>query len=253
MIIQIYEIQTLAEAEKMLKSGADHIGSVLTSLENWKEPELLETIGHVSSSGAISSLIPLFDDVDVLSAAIDYYRPDIIHFCHSVFDGPGQWEHLCGKLLSVQATVKQRFPEVAIMRSVPIPPPGAGRDIPVLELARHFEPLSDYFLTDTLMVDGSQVQGQPESGYVGITGTICDWEIAAQLVSQSSIPVIAAGGLSPENVCEAVKTIRPAGVDSCTLTNAVDDAGRPVRFRKDTEKVDRFVKQARQAAQEAGL
>ena len=69
-------------------------------------------------------------------------------------------------------------------------------------------------------------------------------------MAQSRIPVILAGGLSPENVREAVLAVRPAGVDSCTLTNAVDEAGAYVRFQKDPDKVERFVRQARKAAQE---
>jgi phosphoribosylanthranilate isomerase len=250
MIIQIYEIQTLPEAEKVLELGADHIGSVLTSSESWKQPELLETIKHVLASGARSSLIPLFDDMDIISSAIDYYQPDIVHFCHSIFDGSDQWEPLCGRLLSMQATIKHRFPQISIMRSIPIAPPGAGHSFPVMELARHLEPLSDYFLTDTLLTAGSSVGNQPETGYVGITGSTCDWNTAAALVSQSSIPVIAAGGLSPENVSEAIRVIRPAGVDSCSLTNAEDESGRPIRFRKDTGKVARFVAEARRAAKD---
>jgi phosphoribosylanthranilate isomerase len=119
-----------------------------------------------------------------------------------------------------------------------------------MELARHLEPLSDYFLTDTLLTAGSRVGNQPETGYVGITGSTCDWNIAAALVSQSSIPVIAAGGLSPENVAEAIRVIRPAGVDSCSLTNAEDESGRPIRFRKDPGKVARFVAEARRVAKD---
>ena len=61
---------------------------------------------------------------------------------------------------------------------------------------------------------------QPVEGFVGITGKTCDWIAARRLVESSRIPVILAGGLSPENVYEGILAIRPAGVDSCTLTNA---------------------------------
>jgi phosphoribosylanthranilate isomerase len=85
------------------------------------------------------------------------------------------------------------------------------------------------------------------AGFVGITGKTCDWETAAELVRTSAIPVILAGGLDPDNVAEAVRRTRPAGVDSCTGTNARDPAGRPVRFRKDMARVRRFVESARSA------
>ena len=98
--------------------------------------------------------------------------------------------------------------------------------------------MSDWFLTDTLLVLGEE---QPVAGHVGITGKVCDWEVARDLVIQSPIPVILAGGLSPENVAEGVCLTAPAGVDTCTATNLLDDSGKPIRFRKDPEKVRRFV------------
>lgn len=253
MITQIYEIQTPREAEAMIGLGVDHIGSVVTDAARWKEPVILETIESVSRSGARSSLILLFDDADRISSALDYYRPDIVHFCQTVIEDISGWEAACGRLISVQATVKERFPQIAVMRSIPIPPPGHLMPVPMMTLARYFEPLSDYFLTDTYLLDGNPgCADQPVKGYIGITGLACDWEMAAQLVEGSNIPVILAGGLSDDNVFEAVKAVQPAGVDSCTRTNALDADGNPVRFRKDPEKVSRFVIGAKRAAVDAG-
>jgi phosphoribosylanthranilate isomerase len=65
------------------------------------------------------------------------------------------------------------------------------------------------------------------------------------LVAESSIPVILAGGIGPENVYKGIETVHPAGVDSCTCTNAVDGNGRPIRFRKDPEKVKAMVRSVR--------
>lgn len=234
----------------MISLGVDHIGSVFTGKKDLEDPRLRETLSLAAANGAKSSLLPLTDDIDLISSALDYLRPHIVHFCQGVFDSDGRWEQACGRMMSVQATVKERFPGIEVMRSIPVPPPGEAGHLPVIEAAVHFEPLTDYFLIDTLMVEGGSVADQPESGYVGITGRTCDWQTAAEIVSQSSIPVILAGGLSPDNVREAVHTVRPAGVDSCTLTNATDETGAYVRFKKDPEKVARFVEQARRAARE---
>ena len=70
----------------------------------------------------------------------------------------------------MQATIKERFPGIAVMRSIPVPPPGAADRLPITEVARHFEMLTDYFLIDTLLMAGETVAGQPECGFVGITG-----------------------------------------------------------------------------------
>ncbi|MBS3808903.1 MAG: phosphoribosylanthranilate isomerase [Desulfobacterales bacterium] len=248
VIVQIYEIQTPEEAQKMVSLGVDHIGSVLTGAES--RSKLKETIALVGDSGARSSLIPLFEDMDRISAALDEYRPDIVHFCQSVFDASEDWAARCGRLISMQATVKERFPEISVMRTIAVPPPGPADHLPIMEVARHFELLTDFFLIDTFLMEGDTAAGQPEAGFVGITGQTCDWRVAGQLVEQSSIPVILAGGLSPDNVFDAVRKVRPAGVDSCTLTNAVDETGAYVRFKKDPDKVARFVEQARLAGRE---
>jgi len=121
--------------------------------------------------------------------------------------------------------------------------------VPSIEFARIFEPVSDYFLTDTLLVksSGLELKNQPVEGFVGITGRTCDWDMAAELVESSSIPVILAGGMATDNVFDGIKRVCPAGVDSCTGTNALDPEGKPIRFQKDLEKVKLFVEEARRA------
>ena len=119
----------------------------------------------------------------------------------------------------------------------------------MIELARLFEAVSDYFLTDTLIVksSGSIFDLQPVKGFVGITGKTCNWDMAAQLVQSSQIPVILAGGITPGNVFDGIMQVMPAGVDSCTGTNVLDPNGRPIRFKKDFEKVKHMVDEARRA------
>lgn len=249
MITQIYEIQTRAEAEDMVNLGVDHIGSVLLSEAEWKVPAIADLIDWLRDTPARSSLIPLFSTPDAVFRTLDHYRPDIVHFCDSLADETGVLPG-CGALIRLQEDVKARFPEIRIMRSIPMARPGLGHRVPSLEVARMFEASSDFFLTDTLILPetGAASAGvQPVSGFVGITGKTCDWDVATELVRTSRIPVILAGGLGPENVAQAIRHTRPAGVDSCSNTNAVGPDERTIRFRKDREKVRRFVAEARAA------
>jgi len=94
---------------------------------------------------------------------------------------------------------------------------------------------------------GNGAAPQPVQGFIGITGRCCDWDVAAELAAQSPIPVILAGGISPDNVAAGIRQVRPAGVDSCTGTNRRDAGGRPVRFKKDLEKVRQLVAAVRRA------
>jgi phosphoribosylanthranilate isomerase len=65
--------------------------------------------------------------------------------------------------------------------------------------------------------------------------------VAAELVKQCRIPVILAGGITPDNVFDGIVHVQPAGVDSCTGTNCVDAQGRSIRFKKDFAKVQRLI------------
>ncbi len=51
---------------------------------------------------------------------------------------------------------------------------------------------------------------------LGGTGRTHDWAISREIVEAVSVPVYLAGGLGPANVGEAIRTVRPFGVDVCS-------------------------------------
>jgi phosphoribosylanthranilate isomerase len=77
---------------------------------------------------------------------------------------------------------------------------------------------------------------------VGGTGIAFDWQVARETIftDKSQLKLIAAGGLNPANVAEAIATLRPWGVDVVTGVEA--SAGH-----KDAVKVTEFVARARSA------
>ncbi|MCB0014782.1 MAG: hypothetical protein KDE34_22860, partial [Anaerolineales bacterium] len=80
---------------------------------------------------------------------------------------------------------------------------------------------------------------------IGASGVTHDWNISREIVRRVKIPVILAGGLSPDNVAAAIAQVQPWAVDSLTHTNERLPGGG---FRKDLEKVRQFVAAARGAA-----
>ncbi len=67
---------------------------------------------------------------------------------------------------------------------------------------------------DALLLDsGNQNLAVKE---LGGTGRTHDWSLSAQIVAGSSVPVFLAGGLRAENVGEAIRSVRPFGLDLCT-------------------------------------
>ncbi|MGE5842990.1 MAG: hypothetical protein ACM335_11960 [Deltaproteobacteria bacterium] len=240
MLCQIYEIQTPEEAEKCIALGVDRIGSVLLSSTDWKQPEIRAVMRLTDGSETRNNLIPLFGDWGTLSKAMDYYRPHFVHFCDILTDEQGLQIDL-NPFILLQEKFRSAFPEIGIVRTIPVPPAGLAPEFPCLDLASSLEAVSDFFLIDTWLGK------EPVTGFVGITGRTPDMERAKAVVLQSNIPVLLAGGLSPENVFQTVIEVMPAGADSCTHTNQVDASGKPVRFKKDFVKVEKFVKEIRRA------
>jgi phosphoribosylanthranilate isomerase len=240
MIVQIYEIQVPNDSEKCIQLGVDHIGSVLLSQDEWRVQSIKDVLLSTKGTDAKNSLIPLFKDRDTLCRSLDYYQPHFIHFCDSLTDNNGN-ETALEEQIELQWSLREKFPGVRIIRSIPIPQKGSLTRFPTLKIAQKLEAASDFFLTDTWLGK------EPVKGYIGITGKTADWEMARELVIQSNIPVILAGGLSPVNVYDALMEVSPAGADSCTLTNSLDQEGKSIRFEKDFLKVEDFVKEIRRA------
>lgn len=88
----------------------------------------------------------------------------------------------------------------------------------------------DAFLLDTYR------PGQP-----GGTGAIFDWSVAVQ--AKQAGPVILAGGLGPDNIAEAIRTVEPYGVD---VSSGVESEPGI----KDPEKLRRFIITCRSLAEE---
>src|SRR5487761_2031973 len=70
-------------------------------------------------------------------------------------------------------------------------------------------------------------------------GEVADWGRAAELARQTEL--ILAGGLSPQNVAEAIRAVRPFGVD---VSSGVEE----VPGVKDPQKIFQFVRAVREAA-----
>jgi len=106
---------------------------------------------------------------------------------------------------------------------------GLARVSRYLELCRGLDRLPA-----AVLIDG-HVPGQ-----YGGTGQAAPWRLLADF--RPGVPLILAGGLTPENVAEAVRAVRPYGVDVASGVEAAPG-------RKDAEKVRRFIDSARGAAE----
>jgi phosphoribosylanthranilate isomerase len=77
------------------------------------------------------------------------------------------------------------------------------------------------------------------AGEYGGTGRQAPWALLADF--HPPVPLILAGGLTPENVGEAIRIVRPYAVD---VASGVESSPG----RKDEDKMRRFIDNARQAS-----
>jgi phosphoribosylanthranilate isomerase len=90
---------------------------------------------------------------------------------------------------------------------------------------------------DMLLLDTGSKNGPVKE--LGGTGRVHDWALSARIREAVKVPVYLAGGLTADNVGEAVRTVRPFGVDLC---NGVRSDGR-----LDAAKLKAFIKACRSA------
>ncbi|MDE2861619.1 MAG: phosphoribosylanthranilate isomerase [Chloroflexota bacterium] len=82
-----------------------------------------------------------------------------------------------------------------------------------------------------------------KEGVLGGTGQAFNWEVGRELARSHSI--VLAGGLSAENVTEAISRVRPWGLD---VSSGVETDGR-----KDEAKIVRFIEQVQRTDRELSL
>ena len=101
------------------------------------------------------------------------------------------------------AYLRRELPGIALIQVIHVESEEAVED------ALRIERLVDFLLLDS---------GRPSAAVaeLGGTGRTHDWAVSAELVETVTTPVFLAGGLDPTNVEDAVRQVRPYGVDVCS-------------------------------------
>jgi phosphoribosylanthranilate isomerase len=107
--------------------------------------------------------------------------------------------------------------------------------IKALRADAHFKPeVAQDYQTDAILLDADA--GEARGG----TGRVVDWEVAKRV--RAFVPqLFLAGGLSPENVAEAIAAVEPYAVDACSHLESAPG-------KKEAERVRAFIEAARRAA-----
>lgn len=216
-LIQIAGVHDLDEAFLIARAGATHIGFPLrlpVHREDLTEEAAAEIVRRLPSD-CVPVLITYLGDAG-----------DIIAFTRML--GVSTVQLHGGLPASEAAQLRARAPDLTVIKSLIVRP---GSTDQLFHELRMLEPYVDAFITDTF---------DPVTGACGATGLTHDWAVSRALVEATPRPLILAGGLTPDNVGEAIRRVRPFGVDAHTGVEGKDG-------RKDDERVRRFVMEARAA------
>lgn len=224
MHVQIYGAKTLDDVRALVDVGVDHVG---LGLQRGEEAAVAERIAAIRGRVTVV-LLPLVDDADEMVAAVERLRPDVVHISNDVEKlGVDEINAFCTAVAPTK-----------VMKAIPVAPPAYSDTIDSVGLARAFDPYVDYLLLDTKLNED-----EPMPGWIGVTGKTHDWAVSRAIVEACETPVILAGGLTPDNVADAIRVVRPWGVDANTGLNVREG-------KKDLPKCRAFVENARRAAQQ---
>jgi phosphoribosylanthranilate isomerase len=184
---------------------ADAVGFVVESPKSHRNLDVTEAV-------ELRRLVPPFQAAVAVTATTDEKRLNrIMHSLRpNVLQIPAEVDGL------VVADLQVNFPEVKI--AVAIRP-------------ESYEPYLD--AADAIVLDA-----RTPDGYGG-TGETLDLAAARKVVEATRAPVVLAGGLTPENVAQAIREVRPYAVDV--------SSGVETDKAKDAAKIAAFVRAARGA------
>jgi phosphoribosylanthranilate isomerase len=218
VIIQVGYFTGAEEARRAAALGVDQIGfvagrygQVYGELGFNEVREITDAMPPGTTTVAMSLSTHLEEILHMLEAV----QPDVLHIASNV-------EEVNEEVL---VEIRRQAPQVRLMKAIPVMDSGA------VAVAKRFAPVSNMLLLE------SKCRGF--SG-VGGTGQVHNWTLSRQIVEAVDVPVMLGGGLTAENVVDAIRAVRPWGVVSNTGT---DQAGR--HGVKDLARVEAFINAVR--------
>jgi phosphoribosylanthranilate isomerase len=216
-LIQVAGIIDQAEADMIVEEGADWLGFAL------RLPAKNEDLSEEDAAAIVKAIQPRNKGV-IITYLTD--ADEIRTFCADMGVDAIQ---LHGDVAPAELRrLRGIAPDLYVLKSLVVKSDNLAELSTIVETSSEWV---DMFITDSF---------NPATGAKGATGLLHDWDVSAELVRISPRPLMMAGGLTPDNVADAIEKVRPAAVDA--HTGLEDSTGR-----KDRLKVRKFVTEARGA------
>ena len=218
--VKICCIASLEEARIAMAAGADALGLVarMPSGPGSIADEAIAAIAAAVPPPVATFLLTAETSAAAIAAHVRATQPSAVQIVSHI--DPAE-----------AAALAAREPQVRRVQVIHVEGPEALAMIPL------YAPHVHAFLLDS---------GRPNApvAELGGTGRAHDWAISAAFVRASERPVFLAGGLTPDNVGEAIRRVRPFGLDLCS--------GLRRDGRLDAAKVAAFMAAVRRADADCG-
>ncbi len=210
LIVKICGIKTPALLEAAIDAGADIIGFM--HFERSPRHVDLETLQVLISSarGRVETCVVLVNPDNSCVMEVAALSPD--------------WIQLHGPETPHRVEAIRDEAGIAILKAIPI---GTAEDVTAVT--------SFADVADRLLLDAKPPKGSERSGGLGVP---FDWSLLKAL--DPNLPFMLSGGLTPETVGDAIRLVRPMGVD---VSSGVESAPGV----KDATLIRAFIDKARAA------
>ncbi len=209
--VKICGITSIEALKLVCDIGADAVGFIVGVPSS---PRNLS----IDKAKQLFKLVPIF--VKSVLVVVPQRVSEVLRLCRILKPDIVQ---IHGEKLPDISALKEKLPDIPLVRAVTVKS-AAAFDIAIKE--------SKFF--DAVLLDSSS------SGKFGGTGLTHDWSISKRI--RKAIhpkPLILAGGLTPENVREAIQTVKPYAVDVSTGVESKPGV-------KDPRKVAAFIRNAKE-------
>ncbi|WP_257385084.1 phosphoribosylanthranilate isomerase [Tahibacter caeni] len=197
--IKICCIRDPAEAALAIGEGVDALGlvSAMPSGPGVIDEAAIAAIAATVPPPIATFLLTSSTDADAIVAQQRRCRCNTVQLVDAVAPG-------------THARLREALPGIALVQVVHVV------DAASVDEAVALAPAVDALLLDS----GNPALAVKE---LGGTGRVHDWALSRAIVERCGKPVFLAGGLRPDNVADAIRTVRPFGLDLC---NGVRSDGR---------------------------
>ena len=202
--VKICCIADLAEARLAIDAGASALGLVsdMPSGPGVIDEATIAAVAAAAPPAVATFLLTCLPDAAGIADQVRRTRVSTVQICDRPQPGTA-------------AALRRALPALKVVQVVHVTGPAS--------VAEAVEEAQD---ADAILLDSGNPSARVKE--LGGTGRRHDWALSAEIVARVPRPVFLAGGLTPENAAEAIRTVRPWGLDVCSgvRTDGRLDAGK---------------------------